>query len=217
VHLFLAIFDSVDTDVGNARDTSTHGGSGTALAVLDSDNLRWLDTELLARVEVDLGVRLGGWWVERSSSAIDVLVWEVVVDANLLDGGNDTGLSAGGDDAHLVALLVGPLQHFWGTWTWLAFLAQLGGNGTELTVNVLVNLFWLHLEAVDLLELVAHASEVLADECLEQLVDGVFMIDGVFLEDLIAELSAGLEGEEFGEGKGVVAVEEGIGDLAEEQ
>jgi hypothetical protein len=50
VHLLLSFFDSVDTDVGDAWDTSTHGGGGTALAVLNSDDLGRLDTELLAGV-----------------------------------------------------------------------------------------------------------------------------------------------------------------------
>jgi hypothetical protein len=130
LHLLLTFFNSVNTDVGNARDTSTHGGGGTALAVLDGDDLGRLDAELFARVEVNLGVWLGGWWVEGGSSAVDVLVWEVVVDADLLNGGNNTGLSAGGDDAHLVALLVSPLHHLGGTWAWLALLGQLGGDSS---------------------------------------------------------------------------------------
>jgi hypothetical protein len=146
-----------------------------------------------------------------------VLVWEVVVDTDLLNGGNDTRFGAGGDNAHLVALLVGPLQHLWGTWAWLALLSELGGNSTELTVNVLVNLLGLHLEVVDLLELVAHAAEVLANEGLEELVDRVYVVDLVLLEDFIAELGAGLEGEELGESEGVIAVEESIGNLQEGQ
>jgi hypothetical protein len=217
VHLLLTIFDAVDTNVGNARDTGTHSGSGTALAVLDGDNLGRLDAELLAGVEVDLGIWLGGWWVERRGSAVDVLVWEIVVDTNLLDGGNNTGFGAGGDDAHLVALLLSPLHHFWGTWAWLALLGELGGNGTEFTINVRVNFRRLHLEVVNFLELVAHAPEVLADKGLEKLVDRVGVVDVVLLEDFIAELGAGLEGKELRECEGVITVEEDVSDLGEKQ
>jgi hypothetical protein len=39
----------------------------------------------------------------------------------------------------------------------------------------------------------------------------------VLLEDFIAELGAGLEGEELGECESVVAVEEGVGYLALEK
>lgn len=212
-HLLLSFFDSVYTDVGNARDTSTHGSGGAALGVLDGDDLRWLDTELLACVEVDLWVWLGGWWVKGSGGTVDVLVWEVVVDANLLDGGDDTGLGAGGDDAHLVALLLGPLHHLWGTWAWVALLSELGGDTADLHVDVVVNLLGLHLEVVDLLELVAHAAEVLSNECLEELVHIVDMVDVVLLEDFVAEVGAGLEGAELGESESVVAVKETVGDL----
>jgi hypothetical protein len=217
VHLLLTIFDSVNTHVGNAWDTGTHGSGGTALAVLDGDDFRRLDAKLLAGVKVDLRIWLGRWWVEGSGSTVDVLIWEVVIDTDLLDGGNYSGLGAGGDDAHLIALLLSPLHHLWGTWAWLALLGELGGDGTEFTINVLVNLLGFHLEVVDFLELVAHASEVLADEGLEELVDRVGVVDVVLLEDLIAELGAGLEGEEFGECEGVVAVEKDVGDLRGKQ
>lgn len=95
LHLLFSFFNSVYTDVGHAWDTGTHGSGGTALGVLNGDDLSWLDTELLACVEVDLWVWLGGWWVEGSGGTVDVLVWEVMVDANLLDRGDDTGLGTG--------------------------------------------------------------------------------------------------------------------------
>lgn len=213
LHFLLSFLNSVYTNIGDAWDAGTHGSSSPALRVLDSDDLGWLDTELLACVEVDLWVWLGGWWVEGSGGTVDVLVWEVVVDADLLDGGNDTGLGAGRDDAHLVALLLGPLHHLRGTWAWVALLSELGGDTTDLHVDVVVNLLGVHLEVVDLLELVAHAAEVLSDERLEELVDVVDMVNVVLLEDLVAQVGAGLEGAELGESKGVVAVIENVGDL----
>jgi hypothetical protein len=75
-HLLLALLDVVDTDVGDERNVGTHGSRGAGLAVLDGDALLRLDAELLAGVEVDGGIRLGGWWVEGGSSRVDVLVLE---------------------------------------------------------------------------------------------------------------------------------------------
>lgn len=58
LHLLLALLDSIDTNIANARDASAHGRSGTTLAVLNSNRLFRLDTELLACIEVDLWVWL---------------------------------------------------------------------------------------------------------------------------------------------------------------
>ena len=213
LHLLLALLNAVDADIRDQWDASTHGSSSTRLGVLDGDAALVLDTELLAGVVVDLGVWLGGWWVERSGGGVDVLIWEVVVDANLLDRGNDTWLSRGGDNRHLVALVLDPLHHLWHAWAWLALLGQLSGDGTKLTVDVGIDLLWAHLEVVDLLQLVAHAAEVLANERLEQLVHIVLVVDVVLLENLVAEVGASLEGEELGLGERVVAVEENVVDL----
>jgi hypothetical protein len=76
VHLLLAFLDVVDTDVGDEWDVGTHGSRGAGLAVLDGDTLLWLDAELLAGVEVDGRIRLGGWWVEGGGGRVDVLVLE---------------------------------------------------------------------------------------------------------------------------------------------
>src|ERR1700761_5566670 len=106
LHLLLAFFQLVDTDVADARDTGTHGSSGTTLAVLDSYGLFWLDAELLAGVEVNFGIWLAGRGVERGSGAVDVFVGEVLVDSSLLEGGDDTGFGRGADNGHGVAGLL---------------------------------------------------------------------------------------------------------------
>jgi hypothetical protein len=137
LHALLALLQLVDTDITNAGNTSTHRCSGTRLAVLDGHSLSWLDTELFAGVKVDLGVRLGGWWVEGGGCGVDVLVGEVLVDAGLLEGGDDTGLGGGRDDGHGVALLFETFELFWGTWAGLAFLAKLGSDGADFLADVL--------------------------------------------------------------------------------
>ena len=115
LHLLFTVLNLVDTDVANTRDTSTHGRSGTRLAIFDGDAVLWLDTELFAGVEVDLGVWLAGRWVEGGGSAIDVLVGEVVVDLGFLEGSNDTGFGRGADNRHGVAGLVQALKLFGST------------------------------------------------------------------------------------------------------
>ena len=76
IHLLFAFFDIVDADVGDERNAGTHGSSSSGLAVFDGDALLWLDAELLAGVEVDRWIWLGGWWVERGGSGVDVLILE---------------------------------------------------------------------------------------------------------------------------------------------
>jgi hypothetical protein len=53
----------------------------------------------------------------------------------------------------------------------------------------------------------------LADESLEQLVHIVLVVGAVLLEDFVAEVGAGFEGEELGLGERVVAVEEDVVNL----
>ena len=76
LHLLLALLDVVDADVGDERDVGTHARGSAGLAVLDGDALLWLDAELLASVDVDGWVWLGGWWVEGGDGGVDVLVGE---------------------------------------------------------------------------------------------------------------------------------------------
>lgn len=110
-------------------------------------------------------------------------------------------------------MVLDPLHCLWDTWAWNRLLAELGGHGTELTIDVAVNLLGRHLEVVDLLQLVAHATEVLANEGLEKLVHIVTVVDIVLLEDLVAELSAGLKCKELGLSERVVAVEKDVVNL----
>ena len=120
IHLLLAVLNAIDTNVADEGDTSTHSSSGTTLAVLHSDALLRPDAKLLARVQVDLWVRLAGWRVEGSGGAVDVLVGEVVVNAGLLQRSDDTRLSGSTDNGHWVALLLETFQLLWGTWAGLA-------------------------------------------------------------------------------------------------
>ena len=76
LHLLLAFLDVVDTDIGDEWDAGTHGGRGSGLAVFNRDALLRLDAELLARVDVDGWIWLGGWRVEGRSSGVDVVVSE---------------------------------------------------------------------------------------------------------------------------------------------
>lgn len=211
--LGLALLETVDSDVGDEWDACTHAGSGSGLAVLDSQALLWLDTELLAGVEVDGGVGLAGWWVERGGSRVDGLVGEEAHEVGLLEGCNDTWLGGGRDDRHWVALSLGPLELLSDTWALDALLAQLGSDAAELHVDILVDLLRRHGEVVLLLEADEHVAEIVADEVLEQRVGGVASIDAVLLQNLIGEVGTSFEGETLRLAEGVVAVEEDVLDL----
>lgn len=193
-HLLFTFLDTVDANVSDQGDTSTHGSSGTTLAVLDSDTLRRLDTQLLAGVQVDLGVRLAGWWIEGGGGAVDVFIWEIVVDAGLLQRGDNTWFGRGADDRHGVAGLLQTFQLLWSTWAWSGFGLELLDDFSEFTTDVLLELFLWHLEVVLLLEADQHSTEVLTDEIFKEGIDGVPLGDIVLLEQLIGEIGAGFEG-----------------------
>ena len=195
LHLLGAVLDAVDTDVADEGNAGTLGGSGTALAVLDGDALLVLDAQLLASVVVDSRVGLAGRGVQAGSGTVDMLVGEVVINADLLYAGDDTGLGGGADNGHGVALLLQALKLLRNAGAGLALLAQLGGDGAELAVNVGIDLIRGHGEAVLLLQADEHAAEVVADEVLQQLLNGVALRLAPFLQDLVSQVRAGLEGQ----------------------
>jgi hypothetical protein len=213
IHLLLAVLETIDANVADEGDTSTHSGSGTGAGVLDGETLLRLDTELLTGEEVDLGVRLARGRVERGGSRVNLLIGEELVHADLVERGNDTRLSRGRDDSHGVALLLQLDELGSSTGALLALLGQLLGDGTEFLVDVLLKLLGRHLEAVDLLEVDHHATEVLANKLLEELVDGVALALAMLLEKLVGEVGASLEGKTFGEAESVITVEQDVLDL----
>jgi hypothetical protein len=175
-HLFLlllALFDAVDANVADQRDACAHCGRGSALAVFNCHALLRLDAEFLAGMEVDGWVRLAGGRVQGGGGAVDVLVGEVVVDADFLHAGHDTGFGGGADNGHWVAHLLHLLELLGCAGAGGCFLAQLGGDGSQLAVDVGIELFWGHGEVVFLLETDHHAAEIVADEVFEELLDGV--------------------------------------------
>lgn len=210
LHLLLALLDTVDADVTDAGDAGTHGSSGTALGVLDRDSVLVRNTQLLASEVVDLGVGLGGWRVERRGSAVDVLIVEVVGDADLLNAGDDARLGGSRNNSHGVAVPLDPLEHLWSAGAGLALLAQLGGDTAKLHLDVAVDVLVGHLEVVLFLQAIEHAAEVVADKLLEQLVDGVAGIAVVLGKDFIGEVGAGLKSQTLTQAESVVAVEEDV-------
>jgi hypothetical protein len=213
LHLLLALLNTVDTNVANEGNASTHGSSGAALAVLDGDSILVGNAELLAGKVVDGGVGLAGGLLHGSGCAEDVLVLEVVVDSRLLDTGDNAGLGRGADNGHRVALLLSPLKLLGNTRARLALLAQLGSDGAELAVNISINLLGGHGEAMLLLETDEHATEVVANKVFEELVDSVSLGLAPLLKDLVGQVGASLEGKTLRQAEGVVAVEQNVLDL----
>lgn len=106
-------------------------------------------------------------------------------ETSLLERGNDTRLGRGGHDSHGVALVLDPLQLLVGTGALLALGRQLLGDLVELTGDEIVLLVLGHLEVVLLLDADEHVAEVVADELLQQLVDGVGGVNVVLLQHLV--------------------------------
>ena len=217
LHLLLALFDAVDADIADQGDSSTHGGGGSTLAILDGDGLRWFDTELLTGVEVDLGVGLGRWRVEGGSSRVDMLVGEVVVDFGLDERGDDTRLGRGRDNTHGIALLLEILELLGNTRAGGCFLRQLLGDTSELLGNVVLEFIGLEGEVVLLLQTNQHATEVLTDEVFEEAVDRVAIWETVLLKDFVGEIGTCFESKTLGQDKGVVAVKENVLGLDEKE
>ena len=213
VHSLRGLFDAVDANIADEWDTSPRGSGSTRLAVFDSEALLRLDAKLLACMKVDFGIGLAGGRVERGGSTVDLLVWEVLVEADLVERGKDARFCRSADDGHWVALLLEPCQLVTCTWALLALLGELGSDATKFLVDVLLDLVIWHLEVVLLLEIGDHASEVLAYELLEELVDSVAFFLVVLLEKLVGEVCTSFEGETLGEAESVVTVEEDILDL----
>lgn len=217
LHLLLAFFDAVDTDIADKGDSSSHGGGGSTLAVLDSDCLGGFDAELLTGVEVDLGVGLGRGRVERGGGGVDVLVGEVVVDLGLDERGNDTRLGRGGDNTHRITLLLETLELLGGTGAGGGFLRQLLGDTSELLGDIVLEFVGLEGEVVLLLQADQHATEVLTDKVFEEAVDGVAFWKTVLFKDFVGEIGTCFEGKTLREDEGVVAVEKDVLDLEKEE
>jgi hypothetical protein len=213
LHLLLAFFDTIDTNIADEGDASSHASSSTRFAVFDGDALLRLDTKLLTSVEVDLGVGLAGRRVQGSGSTVDQFVREVLVEADLLERGEHARFGGSADNSHGVSLFVQPGQLLTGTWAFLALLCELLGDSTDLLADIVFKLFMGHLEVMFFLKIDHHAAEVLTNKVFQQRVDGVAFWLAIKLEELIGEVCTGFKGETLRETEGVIAVKENILDL----
>lgn len=66
---------------------------------------------------------------------------------------------------------------------------------------------------MDLLKVDHHATEVLTDELLEELVDRVALSLAILLQQLVGEVSASLKGKTLREAESVVAIKQNVLDL----
>ena len=90
---------------------------------------------------------------------------------------------------------------------------QLGNHSVFFHRHVLLHLRPRDGEVELFLEIDNHATEVLANEVIEELGTGVAVWNVVFGKDLVGEIGTRLESEFFREDEGVVTVEEDFGDL----
>ena len=197
-HLLLLFATAVAPNVTNDRNAGTHGTQCSTLAVLDGNTLSRLFADNLTGMEVDRGVRLSGWFGQRSGSAEDVVFGEILGLVDFIDASLDTTECTGADDREAVLLLLVQLVELLGAaHTGFGILLQFGNHSVLLHGHV-----FFHLRARDgevklFLQVHDHAAEVLADEVIEELGAGVAVWDVVFGEDLVGEVGAGFKGELF--------------------
>ncbi|KAI6757698.1 hypothetical protein HG531_003523 [Fusarium graminearum] len=190
-HLGLLVL-SIRTDVANDLDSSTGTAESTALAVLNGNCLLGLLAELLKSMEVDGGVRLAGRLLETCGSREDNVAREVLVLADLLDGSANS---------KLLELLIDTNARLEG-------LLELGDDGVFLLSDVGFEVFGGNVDVVVLLEGGEHATEVLANELLDESLASESHVNLARLADLVDETSASLKGKLLREDEGVVAVEQ---------
>lgn len=215
LHLLPAFFDAVDTDVGNQWDARSHGGGGAASTVLDCDALLRFDPEFLAGVQVNLRVRFARRRVEAGGRAVDVFQRKVLVDADLLQGRDDTRFGAGAHHRHRVSLLLEPLQLFWCTRARGGLLTELLRHRAQLALDIVIQLLIRQLEVVFFLQPQQHASKILAHEILEETVDVIPGRYAMLFEKLVGQVRTGFESQSLREDKSIIAVEENVFDLCQ--
>lgn len=188
----------VATDVADDGHTSTDGRESTGLAVLNRDSLGGGLVAVFQSMKVDRWVGLGSGLLQRGSGTEDLVMIEVLVLADLLDGSAHATESGRGDHSQTV-LLRGKelLQFVTGTNTGLGLSFQLGNDLVLLFRDVGLQLILLHLELVLGLKRDHHTAEVLADKILDQLATGVSVGNAALLQDFICEVCASLEGQLF--------------------
>lgn len=103
-HLVL-LLGRVGAHVANALDVGAEGRGGARLAVLDSDGLLSLGTELLQGVVVDGRVRLRGGLGEGGGGGEDVLGVKETVLVDLVQAGGQAAAGRGADDREVVLAL----------------------------------------------------------------------------------------------------------------
>lgn len=184
----------VATNVADDRHAGADGRESTGLAVLDGHSLGGGFLAVLQGMQVDSWVGFGSRLIQRGGSTEDLIMIEVLILVDLLDGGAYATQSGRGDDSETVLLRCEKLvQLISGADTGLGFCLQLGNDLVLLFRDVGLQLILLHLEFVLGLEGDHHAAEVLADKILDELVAGVSVGNAALLQDFICKVGASLK------------------------
>lgn len=195
-HRILRVFAIVAANVGDDGDTSTNRGKSARLAVLDGNSLSSRLADLFKSIQVDSGVGLRGGLRQRAGSAEDLVLVKELVLTDVLDGSENATQSGRGHDCQTVLLLrENLLQLLGGTDTGLSLSIQLGDDFVLFLRDVFLQFLCIDLEVVLLLEGDHHATEVLANKVLDELLAGVTVGEVIGLQNLIGQVGTGLEGQ----------------------
>lgn len=213
-HFGTLLIAMIAADVGNHRNACTNGTEGTAAAVLDGNALLGLLAQAVQSVQVDGRVGLGCRSGQRGGGTKDMVGFEVLFLTGFLDRGTNAAKSRRGYHGQVVfTLTMQRLQLLVDADARFTLGLELGNHLVLFLLDVVLELFLGHLEAVFGLERNHHAAKVLADEILDQLFASVAICDVMLGEDLVGDVGAGLKGQLLGHHEGVVAVEQQLSNL----
>lgn len=213
-HFGTLVVTVVASNIGNDGNAGADGAESTGAAVFDGNTFVGFLVQDFQRMQVNGRVWLGGGLGKRGGGAEDVVWLEVLVLANLLDGGTDAAQSRGRDNSHVVfSRALQSLEFFGDANAGRGLGLQLGDDLVFLFLDVALNLLLGHFEAVLALQRDHHAAEVLADEILDELLASVAVGNVALGEDLVGNVGAGLESQLLGHDEGVVTIEQELSNL----
>jgi hypothetical protein len=207
-HLFLLAL-LIAPRIPNRLNLCSICSSRTTLAILYGHTLLCRLPQHLNSMQIDRWIRLAGRLRQARRSTEHMLARKVLILSHLINTSLHSSKSTGADNRQMVfPMFLQLLQLGIHALTRSQLLLQLRNNFVFFLGDVFLEFFVRHLVLIFGFQGDHHAAEVLPDELGEELRPCVAIGDVPRCQDLVCELSAGFEGELFGEDERVIAIEE---------
>lgn len=165
-------------------------------------------------MQVDGGIRLGGWLFERGSSTEDMIWGKEPILVDFLNGCHHTPQRAAAYDGQAVFLACVHLLKLGGAVdAWFSVTFELLNNLIFLHADVLLHFVGWDGKVELFLQGDDHTAKILADEVIEQFGPGVTLLEAILGENLVGEISASFEGKLLTQDESVVTIKEQFGNL----